>query len=197
MKDAGNAPETHSNACQTDKCAICKQPKNTLSQSPRSKLLSMMVKNNVCTSCAFWLRVISENTDDIIIIEGVCYRIIDTPLTSEQEGIESFNVCSPPISIYINGVSKRIYAYMVIGDIPKVFENKLNKSAKIIRDYKTFRKLYANQGMRCGRKGCWDRYHCVWYNADEMEPDGPWNIVPKKHIIGDENCEVFVDKFKI
>ena len=47
----------------------------------------------------------------------------------------------------------------------------------------------------CLSKGCFDRYHCIWYRADIAEPDEPWNTVPKKYQIGSELCPSFINKY--
>lgn len=43
-----------------------------------------------------------------------------------------------------------------------------------------------NGNRDCDRKGCLDRYDCIWYNA-EKETE-PWNKIPKTHVPGEEHC---------
>ena len=43
-----------------------------------------------------------------------------------------------------------------------------------------------NGNQDCDRKGCLDRYDCIWYNA-EKETE-PWNKIPKTHVPGEEHC---------
>ena len=45
----------------------------------------------------------------------------------------------------------------------------------------------------CNLKGCFDRYHCHWYDAGTENGD-PWNEIPQDWVAGDEKCESFVLK---
>lgn len=43
-----------------------------------------------------------------------------------------------------------------------------------------------SRNQDCDRKGCFDRYDCIWYNV-EKETE-PWNKIPKNHVPGEERC---------
>lgn len=45
----------------------------------------------------------------------------------------------------------------------------------------------------CNFKGCFDRYHCKFYDMAN-EVDGPWNEIPANWKVGDEKCESFIPK---
>ncbi len=67
-------------------------------------------------------------------------------------------------------------------------------------DYITAKKINARRkdNSDCDFKGCLDRYHCIWFNPDsEKDKKGkrkPYNKIPKKHRIGDEQCPRFFNK---
>lgn len=58
----------------------------------------------------------------------------------------------------------------------------------------TFFKIKEYCAPDCKSKGCFDRYHCYWYNVKLMEKYGPWNKIPKNYIVGSEMCESFINK---
>lgn len=43
-----------------------------------------------------------------------------------------------------------------------------------------------NGNQDCDRKGCFDRYDCIWYNTAAEKK--PWNRIPKNHVPGEERC---------
>ena len=49
------------------------------------------------------------------------------------------------------------------------------------------------RSVQCNFKGCFDRYHCHWYDLGN-EKDGAWNEIPQDWVIGDEKCESFTPK---
>lgn len=51
-----------------------------------------------------------------------------------------------------------------------------------------------DRSVPCRFKGCFDRYHCHWYDMD-CEKDGAWNEIPPDWVVGDEKCESFTPKF--
>jgi len=65
--------------------------------------------------------------------------------------------------------------------------------AVFINQY-TWKKINArrNGNIDCDRKGCLDRYDCLWYDAGKER--GKWNKIPKNHVPGEERCQRFVDK---
>ena len=58
----------------------------------------------------------------------------------------------------------------------------------------TWKKINArrNGNIDCDRKGCLDRYDCLWYDAGKEREK--WNKIPKNHVPGEERCQRFVDK---
>ena len=89
-----------------------------------------------------------------------------------------------------NTVKRLPYSYP-IGPAPP--ELNLKDTGEFI-SHKHFKLIDDEGPFSCRAKGCYDRYHCIWYDKDKMEPDGPWNIVPPDHRIGDEDCQSFIDK---
>ena len=110
-----------------------------------------------------------------------------------------------PIGMNFNAPNPRGYIYKndgsVIGYykawspmiIPEEFRKIFPDTGRFL-PYNIYRKIKPTPFFRCRAIGCYDRYHCYWYHADEMEKNGAWNVVPDKHVIGDECCNMFIDK---
>lgn len=170
-------------------CLCCGKPYNIKDYVKTCELLPLMQKNQLCFSCAFWTNLAENPKDNQQIIDGKCYQF---------EEWDRFNSTYVEPTRYVLIVSKRIAIksnhMKYVGKVPDFFEKKLPNTAKLI-DKSTYHAIQKNQGYNCQAKGCWDRYHCLWYNMPE--PDGPWNKVPARHRIGDEFCPIFIQKSKI
>ena len=79
------------------------------------------------------------------------------------------------------------------GTIPPQFRPILPDQYKFLTKDEYCR-IYRYRGQMCLAKGCFDRYHCIWYRKEVAEPNGPWNTIPKNYVIGSEDCPSFVDK---
>ena len=71
-------------------------------------------------------------------------------------------------------------------DIEEVFLVDGNTARKIVHRRR--------KNADCDRKGCLDRYDCIWFNADSEKESGPWNKVPKSYKPGTENCPRYISR---
>lgn len=168
------------------KCSCCGKLHNIGGYVRTCELLPVIQEKDICFSCAYWLNIANNPRDDRQIIDGKCYQFEDW---------EEFNsdFVSELWFVFVIDSHKMFRSNHVryIGKVPEHFRNVLPDSAKKI-DYNTYRFILSKQGYRCMSKGCWDRYHCLWYSYDES--GGPWNKIPTRHRIGDEKCPMFIHK---
>lgn len=79
------------------------------------------------------------------------------------------------------------------GSIPVQFRSLLPDQYKFITKDE-YSRVYRYNAEMCLSKGCFDRYHCIWYRPEFAEPDEAWNTIPENYIIGSEDCPSFVNK---
>ena len=143
----------------------------------------------MCFHCAYWDRFINT-PDKYEVVGGKIYEYGD-PLfliNTKSGRVRTRYIIHHDRSI------KRIHFSRYIGDVPEGWD--IPDTGSII-DYKTFKRIEERNSFQCRAIGCYDRYHCLFYDAKQMEPDGPWNVVPKSHRIGGERCQSFINKDKI
>lgn len=148
----------------------------------RHRLFKRMKESSQCFACAFWHDIAENKKNGQEILNGHLYA-------SKK------------------GRNKKLYRHILKNDgtvttltdawyygaIPEHLQSILPDSGRLITQ-KAYRIIKDNPHFQCHSKGCWDRYHCYWYNVQNMEMDGPWNVVPAEHKIGDELCESFINK---
>lgn len=75
------------------------------------------------------------------------------------------------------------------GKIPDRFLNLFPTTAHFINGH-FLRKLKTNRNFHCRRLGCWDRLHCLWFQEENKD----WNKIPENHVVGTEECPMFINK---
>jgi hypothetical protein len=152
----------------------------------------MMNNEQLCFSCAFWKNKIDNPTPNRQIINGEHWIFepwSDKPLLFAGHGGRAFYI------MLNDGSVLRSNNVWYQGEIPQRFRDSLPDTAKFITRT-AYYKMKNQPCFQCRAKGCWDRYHCHWYDMS-LEANGPWNEVPASHKIGDECCESFLDKAKV
>lgn len=174
--------------CNIFKCSICGNDYNLDNFDMKSSLPQMMRDRHFCFTCAFWTNKIESPDPNREIIDGQHYVFYPGPNSAYFQGFGGRTF----YAIRNNGeliTSNNVWHQ---GDIPSWFRDKLPDTAKFI-SARTFRKLRDNP-FKCKSKGCWDRYHCFRYDISIEKEAGPWNVVPKNHVVGQEDCESFINK---
>lgn len=171
-------------------CSFCGRTVTINRYVSTSALNKRMRIENLCYDCAFWKDYLEHPRPGSVILSGKLYAL-------------------SPITRYLNGTSRRrngiqfarnmqtgkaiaFTSYHCLATVPRQFRERIPDQYRFISE-RTYTLLW-QRTKKCCIKGCWDRYHCWWYDKDKAEPKGPWNEIPKTHKIGDENCESFINK---
>lgn len=154
-------------------------------------LVEAMSEEQLCFECAYWKRWIANPEPNAIVIGNDLWVSV-TPFVKPS----TMQSRSKSLKFMVDLKSQEVFAsstLMLKARIPERFAAELPSSHKFItRD--DYLRLSNFDAEMCLSKGCFDRYHCVWYNADIAEPDEPWNRIPSNYKIGSEDCPSFVNK---
>lgn len=180
--------------CATDQvCHICGSPLDLESYNQKEPLVKKMRHEHLCFNCAFWLDKSENPPKGREIINGSHYVF-------HNWNSGSGRFCGfggrPFYALRNDGTVIRSNNVWFQGNIPDRFKDRFPNTARLITR-NAYTKLKDNVLFRCDRKGCFDRYHCFFYHADEIEKNGAWNKVPANHVVGSEECELFLNKDKI
>lgn len=173
----------------TYECRLCGAEVSLLGYVMKHDFTQTMLQDHLCSHCVYlqWVKDFLSNANEYEIINGEVLI----------PGEKSIGTKSPKINRkYFIGKGNRFtslpfpqVAFLIPSEIRDLYPD-----TAIVVPYNTWRRMQAYGNLKCRAIGCFDRYHCFWYNAQEMEKNGPWNSVPDDHIIGDEACEAFLDK---
>ena len=155
----------------------------------RAPLKEMMLQEKLCYSCAYWVDIINNPPLHSQIINGrfLTFNPWETEISVfDADGKESFYI------MQTDGDVRRSNNVWFQGEVPERFRNLLPDTARYISK-DLYYKVKKHPFFKCQSKGCWDRYHCYWYDTS-LEANGPWNLIPASHQIGDECCESFLNK---
>lgn len=181
-----NAREAHASI---KTCSICGGPMDIEEYDTRAILTKKMQAKHLCFACAFWKDKIDNPVPGREIINGchyVFHEWLRQPIPFQGSGGHRYYI------LRNDGSVMRSNNVWFQGHIPERFRPQLPDTAKLI----TKRAYYAIKGLecfKCQRKGCWDRYHCYFYDRSIEAENGPWNEIPANHKIGDELCESFLN----
>lgn len=170
-------------------CSICGAPMNINEFDTRAIITRKMKKEQLCFSCAFWKDKIDNPVPGREIINGchyVFHEWVKTPIPFQGSGGYRYYILKNDGSVL------RSNNVWFQGNIPERFKEQLPDTARMI----TKRAFYAIkniEGFKCSKKGCWDRYHCYFYDKSLEKDCGPWNEIPKSHKVGGEQCESFLN----
>ena len=150
--------------------------------NPTLPIPKIMEAKRLCFTCALWLDRIDNPSPHQQVINGAYYifRPWDHDSTRKARCIQ-----------LNNGLVARSNDIMLYGQIPELFVSTFPDTARFITP-KAYQKIVQHPFFKCKAKGCWDRYHCFWYDMT-LEVDGPWNKIPSSHKIGDEYCQSFLN----
>lgn len=178
-----------SRAPSTQTCSCCGTPFELDGFYPSNKLTKKMKAENICFSCAFWKDKIDDPPVNREIIDGQYY--IFNPW-GKARNIQGYGSCAMYI-VKNDGDIKRSNNVYYQGQVPDCFKDLLPNTAKFITKM-AYINIKKRLGFKCQAKGCWDRYHCFWYNTEIEKENGPWNTIPASHRPGEEQCESFINK---
>lgn len=137
------------------------------------------IHTDTCWECTFWLYTAANPKPNFQVIN---YQYFSFP-PEIKDGGRVRHILTTTGEI-INSTE-----YFNYGTIPERFRHLFPNTAHFING--TFlRKLRTNQNFRCKRLGCWDRLQCLWFKEEQKD----WNVIPANHIIGDEQCPMFINK---
>lgn len=176
-------------------CSHCgKQEDLEAFRSIRNPLVSKMRNEQICFDCAYWINWLNNPEPDTIVISGKLYKLASPlqqlPLSKTRARALQFIVKADTVQVY--ATTNLILRGVIPPKLLQLFPNQYNF---ITRD--EYRRIIGFDAEMCLSKGCFDRYHCLWYRADIAEPVEPWNIIPKDYQIGDECCPSFINKYKL
>lgn len=172
-------------------CKCC--GKQEIAQTYRNldaDIAKAMLAEQLCFECAYWKLLIRNLKDYHIVIDGevMFVRLLAKPTLRQARRNNG--------DFIIDLKTKEVYnaiGLASVGKIPERFIGQVQNTHKFITREEYIR-IQGYDAEVCLSKGCFDRYHCVWYNAAIAEPAEPWNKIPKNYKIGSENCPSFVDK---
>lgn len=173
-------------------CSLCgKREDLEAFRTNSNPIVKLMLDEGLCYDCAYWKHTISNLKPNTIIIDGEIWESI-VPLTKPTRRQSK----AKDLRFIINLKTQEIFGatgLLLRGRIPERFSSLVKNTYKFITRDEYVRMQGYNAEM-CLSKGCFDRYHCVWYNAAIAEPDEPWNKIPQNYVIGSEDCPSFVNK---
>lgn len=173
-------------------CSLCgKREDLEAYRLVKTPLVARMRADKVCFDCAYWQAWLKNPEPGTAIISGKLYKLTESFQTSNL-----LQIRPKDMSFVIDATANKIYTcqnLILRGNIPAQFQSILPDQYKFITKDE-YRRIYQYNAEMCLSKGCFDRYHCIWYRADIAEPDEPWNTIPKHYQIGSENCPSFVNK---
>lgn len=155
-------------------------------QDSRDGIVMLMRQHQICYSCAFWMNF-KDHLGNYEVVGGKAYDF----------GDQVFVVKAHHLAIklryiwHFDRTVEKLENCRCIGTVPGHIG--IQDTGRFISK-QMYKKLSKTKDHLCRAKGCYDRYHCYWYNAEVMEKDGAWNVIPKTHKIGDERCEGFINK---
>jgi len=150
-----------------------------------------MRAERLCFDCAYWKDYIDNPTPGTAIVSGALYvfepskKAVDRRCLHTKGITFAIDMCTRDIVYCISPVFK--------AKVSPAFAHLLSDQYRFI-SADTYFKIKEYCASDCKSKGCFDRYHCYWYNVEEMERYGAWNKLPKGYVIGGEMCESFINK---
>lgn len=160
----------------------------------QSPLVAKMRGEQLCFGCAYWRKWMERPEPDTIIASRNLFRVTEPLKVVNRREAKAKN-----LRFLLVPHTSQVYAganLILRGTIPTAFQDELPDQYKLItRD--EYLRIYDYGCDMCRSKGCFDRYHCIWYHPEIMELNGPWNTIPENYEVGTELCPSFVNKHKI
>lgn len=173
-------------------CTYCgKQEDIEVFRLTKSPLVSKMRADKLCFECAYWMGWLKNREPETIVIDGQLFKMTNSLI--QPNLIEAR---AKDLRFIMTVSSHKAFAcrgLILRGTVPTQFQSILPDEYRFITKTE-YASIYKFQAEMCLSKGCFDRYHCIWYRADIAEPDEPWNTIPQNYKIGSELCPSFVNK---
>ena len=160
-----------------------------------SGIYNRMLSESICYDCAYWLEMTDNMPETYEIVNGICYDFqpycnkIKAKTANLGHNGKIFYILKNDGSVLMsNDVWNK-------GEVPAQYKDKLKDTAIFIP-----REIYEPLTRRravCENKGCYDRYHCFFYDFRIEYDTGPFNKIPRDWIIGNEYCKAFANIAKI
>lgn len=170
-------------------CQKCGKDYKHIYRKPTNEHSIKAKQQQLCFSCAYWADLLASEIPNRVIINGYHY------IVEEWTRYLLLVKTNKPFK-FIRMEDGRVIKVGVVtcqGKIPEVWLDKFpNNATDITRQ--EFSRLKYHPRPNCKAIGCWDRYHCFWYDIKQEEEKGAWNIVPENHTVGGEECPNFVNK---
>lgn len=148
-----------------------------------------MRQKGLCFHCAFWDKF--EN-------EPEKYEVVGGNIYEHGSPLFMINTKSGKVRLrYFIGFDRKLKKLHFSRFIGKVPEGMDIPDTGVFIAMSTFKRIENKENYQCRAIGCYDRYHCLYYDAAKMEPDDPWNKVPERHKVGSERCPTFINKQRI
>jgi hypothetical protein len=183
--------------CPSYTCIKCGSTVNLDDYNKKSPKVQAMKQNVMCFSCTYWSDQLSSNNSLHHIINGQLW-VFNPWIYYDEHPVFPEYVGHKGEAFYIMLNNKDVIRsnnVSLLGDIPHYFRQSNPDTARFITS-KAYKIIKNHPFFKCQSKGCWDRYHCYWYD-ERNEVNGPWNIIPKSHVIGEECCEIFLEKTNV
>lgn len=176
-------------------CSHCGKTEDLeIFRTTQSLLVSAMRREQLCFDCAYWKAWMANPEPETIIVNRRLYKLSE-PL--KQVNRKQARAKSLTFLLEVNTKNVLVGNNLIFrGTIPCAFQSELPDQFKLITQDEYLR-IYGYGGDKCLSKGCFDRYHCIWYRPDIAEPIEPWNTIPDNYEIGSELCPSFVNKIRI
>lgn len=174
-------------------CSFCgKREDLELFRTISSPLVSKMRTERLCFDCAYWKQWMKHPEPETIIVSGCVYKQSGPLFKPKHQQLRA-----NAIKFLMDKSTRNVYGCLGLalrGRIPHQFSKLLPDQFQFISS-DTYQRINGFEAEMCLSKGCFDRYHCIWYNSSVAEPEEPWNTIPKNYQIGSENCPSFVNKY--
>ena len=159
-----------------------------------SSVYQKMIAESLCYECAYWKNIIENWKDTYYVIDGICYDFQpfhdgnEANIMLGSNGKNYYALTTECHAIHSNDV-------WVKGTVPERFRDILKDSAYHITG--DAYNILSNGCHICKNKGCYDRYHCFFYDYRNEYGIGPYNVIPRNWVAGNEHCKSFIDIRKI
>lgn len=178
-------------------CLLCHRKVDLRDYTSTGYLISEMATKQLCHECAYWETLLDDGNPDIQIIDGECFGCIDRKAYKVHPEYQLLKTDLGHRYILTTDMKPRdVIVVKLYGTQPSaVREKHPDTSIEIPRHI--YYMVKKRTGFKCLKKGCYDRYSCLWYVAELAEPDGLWNVIPEWHTPGWENCPSYINKSTI